>query len=83
MYAQDTWKVTRKLTLDYGMRFDFVTLLREQYGRMQSAAFNLPNPVANNRNGTVIYEGNCQCRYNSNYPHAWGPRLGLAYQITS
>jgi hypothetical protein len=82
-YIQDTWKVTRKMTLDYGLRYDYVTLLTEQYGRMQSAAFNLPNPVANNRNGTVIYEGNCKCKYNSNYPHAWGPRLGMAYQLTS
>src|SRR2546426_8065641 len=82
-YFQDSWKVTRSLTLDYGLRYDFVTLLREQYGRMQSAAFNLPNPAAGGRLGTVLYEATCNCRFNHNYPWAFGPRLGVAYQINS
>jgi hypothetical protein len=81
-FVQDNWKVTRKLTLDYGLRYDYVTLLKEQYGRMQNAAFNEPNPVAGNRPGNVIYEATCHCSFNHNYPFAFGPRLGLAYQIT-
>jgi hypothetical protein len=83
LYIQDTWKVTRKFTLDYGLRYDYVTLLKEQYGRMQDAAFGTPNPVAGNRLGSVIYEANCNCSFNHNYPWAFGPRLGAAYQITS
>jgi hypothetical protein len=82
-YIQDSWKVTRKFTLDYGLRYDYVTLLREQYGRMSSVAFDLPNPVAANRLGTVIYEATCGCSFNHNYPWAIGPRLGAAYQIDS
>jgi hypothetical protein len=86
-YLQDTWKVTRKLTLDYGLRYDYVTELKEQYGRMQNAAFHLPNPAAGGRLGTVIYEGDgggrCNCNFQSNYPYALGPRLGVAYQINS
>jgi hypothetical protein len=81
-FAQDTWKVTRKLTLDYGLRWDYVTLLREQYGRMQSADFNGINPLVN-RPGNVIYEATCNCQFNHTYTHAWGPRLGVAYQINS
>jgi hypothetical protein len=80
-YVQDSWKVTRKLTLDYGLRYDYVTLLHEQYGRMQNAAFSTPNPVAANRLGSVIYEATCNCKFNHNYPWALGPRLGAAYQI--
>src|SRR5438034_9358071 len=74
-YAQDSWKVTRKLTLNYGLRYDYATLYREQYGRMQSANFNEPNPLLNNRLGAVDYEGACKCRFNKNYPWAFGPRL--------
>jgi hypothetical protein len=85
LFVQDNWKITRKLTLDYGLRYDYVTLLREQYGRMQNAAFSTPNPAAGGLPGNVIYEGHsegrCNCSYNHNYPYAFGPRLGLAYQF--
>jgi hypothetical protein len=80
-YAQDTWKVTRRFTLDYGLRYDYVTLLREEHGRMQSASFTTPNPLAGGRLGNVIYEATCNCTFNHNYPFAFGPRLGGAYQI--
>jgi hypothetical protein len=82
-YAQDTWKVTRKFTLDYGLRYDFATLLQEEHGRMQDASFTAPNPIAGNRPGNVIYQATCNCSFNSNYPFAFGPRLGGAYQINS
>jgi hypothetical protein len=83
MYAQDTWKVTRKLTIDFGLRYDYATLLSEQHGRMQDAAFNVPNAAVGGRIGAVIYGGSCNCQLNRNYPFALGPRLGIAYSINS
>jgi hypothetical protein len=81
LYAQDNWKVNRKLTVEYGLRWDYATLLSEEHGRMQDAAFNLPNPAAGGRNGTVIYGANCNCSFNRNYPFAFGPRIGIAYKL--
>jgi len=86
MYAQDTWKVTRKLTLDYGLRYDYSTYLREQYGRAPEFSPTTPNPAVGGRLGAAIYDGNsgpgrCNCDIAHNYPFAFGPRLGVAYQI--
>ena len=86
LYAQDSWKVTRKLTLDYGIRYDYQTYLKEQYGRMLNGDLYGLNTTIN-RLGTTIFEGNgpgeCNCAFSHNYPYAWGPRLGVAYQINS
>jgi len=83
-YAQDSWKITRKLTLDYGLRYDFETYLKEQYGRMPNTVFNVTNPVTGTP-GATLFEGygggRCNCAFSHNYPYAFGPRLGVAYQV--
>jgi hypothetical protein len=91
MFIQDTWKVTRKLTLDYGLRYDYQTYLKESQGRFAQFAPNIPNPSAGGEPGAVEFEGygttptgvaRCNCNFANNYPYAIGPRLGVAYQIT-
>jgi hypothetical protein len=85
-FVQDTWKVTRKLTLDYGIRYDFQSYLKEGQGRFAQFAPNIPNPSAGGQPGAVEFEGfgpgRCNCNFANNYPYAIGPRLGVAYQIT-
>jgi hypothetical protein len=89
MYLQDSWKVTRRLTMDYGLRYDLQTLLREQYGRMQNANFGEINPLivpagaSQGLPGKMDYEATCNCRFGQTYKFAFGPRLGLAYQINT
>lgn len=86
-FAQDSWKVTRKLTVDYGLRYDFSTYLKDGNGYYGIFSPSTPNPNAGGRLGAIIYEGygggRCNCQFSHNYPFAFGPRLGLAYQITS
>ena len=81
-YAQDSWKVTKKFTLDYGLRYDFQTYLKEQYGRMPIASFTTINPTVG-LPGAEIYGATCHCQLSHNYPWAFGPRVGAAYQINS
>ena len=82
LYIQDSWKVTRKVTFEYGLRWDYATIWKEQYGRMQNAAFDQPNSLLGGRLGTVEYEATCHCSFAHPYPYGIGPHLGIAYQIT-
>jgi hypothetical protein len=79
-FAQDSWKITPKLTLDYGLRYDYQTYLKETYGRIPSFGYDTPNPSYGNIPGAVIFERD-GVKFAENYPHAWGPRLGLAWQF--
>jgi Carboxypeptidase regulatory-like domain len=87
LYITDTWKVTPKLTLEYGLRWDIENWGHEIHHRWVEFGPNTPNPTVNNIPGALIYEGNgpgrCNCLFTKAYPYAIGPRLGGAYQINS
>ncbi|MBV9505579.1 MAG: TonB-dependent receptor, partial [Acidobacteriia bacterium] len=81
-FAQDSWKVTRRLTLDYGLRYDFQTYYKEEHGLQNNMSPITPNPCCGNIPGGTIFEATCNCSFSHNYPYALGPRLGLAFQVT-
>ncbi len=82
IYLQDSWKVTRTLTVELGLRWDYATLWNEEHGRMQNADFTEPNPTLGGRLGTVEYGTTCKCSFASPYPFSIGPHVGVAWQIT-
>lgn len=81
-FLQDSWKVTRKLTLDYGIRWDYDTPEKEEFNRWGQLDPTLANPVAGGHPGALQFATNTNGFYKSAYPYALGPRIGIAYQIT-
>jgi hypothetical protein len=95
-YAEDDWKVTQKLTLNLGIRWDY-----------RAAAYEAKNHLfwldTRNANGGLCYAdpilskngvapggvpGNPVLRYCGKYPHPgsknpWAPRFGFAYRINN
>jgi hypothetical protein len=87
MFVQDSWKITRKLTIDYGLRWDYIPAMHELWDRVSAFDPNKANPAAGNLLGATAYEGwgagRINGRFAANYPYAFGPRIGLAYQLDS
>jgi len=81
VFVQDTWRVRRNLTIDFGIRWDYGTYAKEQYGRVADLSLTTPNPAAAGRLGGYIYEASCNCQFSQNYPWAFAPRLGVAYTL--
>jgi hypothetical protein len=82
LFLQDSWKVNRKLTVDYGLRWDLATQPHEQYGRLGQLDLAAPNASAGGRLGATRYANTCGCQfYQPIYPYAIGPRIGVAYQL--
>jgi hypothetical protein len=83
LFLQDSWKLTRKLTVDYGLRWDYGTPAHEEYGRSANLSLTTPNPAAGGRPGAAIFEATCHCSFVTAYPYAIGPRLGIAWSMDS
>jgi hypothetical protein len=83
MFVQDSWKATRKLTIEYGLRWDYATPASEEYGRSANLGLTTPNPAVGGYPGAPIFQATCNCSFVKGYPYAIGPRLGIAYAFNS
>ena len=85
LYIQDGWRLTPKLTLEYGLRWDFQSQGHEIHYRMDEFGPYTPNPSAGNLQGGIVFEGygtgKCNCTFTHPYMYAVGPRLGVAWQV--
>ena len=88
MYFQDDWRVSSRLTVNLGLRYEMN--LAPIYGDDILSNFNpsLPNPGAGGRPGALDFAGFGPGRLNThslapNWYGGVGPRLGFAYALNS
>jgi hypothetical protein len=85
-YFQDNWRITPRLTLNLGMRYEIP--INWYASTMASVSLTAPNPAANNYPGALIFPGAGPNR--TGVTRFWptdysdlGPRVGFAYLATS
>ncbi len=89
-YVRDSYKVTNKLTMDLGLRWDYLPPFHELRNRWTYLNPTLTNPLTNTP-GMLEFAGSyggsgvsCGCK--TPVPTYWkyfGPRVGLAYSVNN
>ncbi len=87
-YAQDDWKVSPKLTLNLGVRWDIPSTYSNPNSMMSGLDPTMPNPGADGYPGALVFLGNCQqCNGKSTwadiYWKEFSPRIGVAYSVSN
>ncbi len=87
-YIQDDWKVSARLTLNLGMRWDYEAPAAERFNRMiRGFAFDKASPIASqvtglNLKGGLVYagsSGNDRQAFHRDRNN-WQPRIGVAFR---
>ena len=94
IFAGDVWRITNKLTFDYGLRWDYIAPFKEKYDNLSFFDPNGLNPGAitasgQELHGSLAFAGNKwgAASYGAPYPEipfkkGFAPRLGLAYALS-
>jgi hypothetical protein len=86
LFVNDEFKLSDKLTLTAGLRFDYESARTEREDQYSTFSPTTPNPGAGGIPGAMIFAGDGpgrsgQRKFEDVPKDAWGPRLGFAYRI--
>jgi hypothetical protein len=87
-FAGDTWRANERLTIDYGLRWDYYSPSSEKYDRFSFFDPAGPNPGAGGRPGRLAFAGDTwgEASYGARYPEedfygGFAPRFGAVYSL--
>lgn len=89
LYVQDDFKISRRLTLNAGLRWDYETAATERYDRQTAMDPFVTTPpsssVGRQLYGGYLYAGGTLGRRGiaSPYLNMWNPRFGFALELNS
>ncbi|HJZ94958.1 MAG TPA: TonB-dependent receptor, partial [Candidatus Solibacter sp.] len=92
-YLNDDWRITRRLTLNLGVRYDFDIPRTDRYDRINWLDLSAPSPLADNATLKAIFPGRLnglmrfadadnRSPYQGDYNNVQ-PRIGLAYALNN
>jgi hypothetical protein len=76
-YLQDDWRISRNLTLNLGVRFEYQTPFKERYNHLAYFDPNAVEPVTGLKG--VLLPTSSSHRYPSDPNRNWAPCVGLAW----
>lgn len=92
-YLNDDWRITKKLTLNVGVRYDFDIPRTDRYNRLNWLDMDTPSPLADNPTLKALFPGrlngimrfadeNKRTLYDGDWNNVQ-PRIGFAYALDS
>ncbi|MBV8832957.1 MAG: TonB-dependent receptor [Acidobacteriaceae bacterium] len=82
-YAQDSWKVTKRLTLNLGVRYEYAQPKYDTQGRSFSFIPGLQSQRFVNAPNGLVFPGDPGAPTGANFPdkNDWAPRFGFAWDV--
>ncbi len=82
-YVSDDWKVTPKLALNLGLRWETVGGFWEVTNRMSTIDLDRPNPAADGRPGAYVFIDEIGRKsFQNRYSKLFSPRFGFSYMVS-